>query len=441
MRICQKTIKAAMGGAASLALAGGLAMVLTIATTTTVSHQDIASMTGTRTADDNRWLARLIAIPSGAAYARATSDSLTKGETALLNRNYVTGVHTPEAVNVLDTSHTLETGEHAMVNTAEKGDRLFVPVPAAAALAMEAQAMRSIHAMTTAKTGQWQMPQKPAPVVVASLGVDPMVTGSTAKTETPVKDRVALSSTHMSQARAAAQIMAKVMDQVKAKPEVDTNAAIVTAYAPAVEDKTTKQMASAFAAVLRPSIVEKPKEKQEAQKRKNALKKAVDKTRKRARSIIRLAKGDHKWAAKPLPKSSFSKKQRRCLANGIYFEARGESKKGQQAVAQVILNRVKNPTYPNSICGVVYQNTHMRNACQFSFACDGKRDRINSRKHWNIAVKIANDAIEGRFWLRSVGSSSHYHADYVWPRWRKKMRKMTKIGRHIFYRTYGGGWS
>ncbi|MEL6504021.1 MAG: cell wall hydrolase [Pseudomonadota bacterium] len=437
MRICQKTIKSALGGAASLGLAGGLALVLTVATSTTVSHQDIASMTGTRTADDNRWLAHLISIPTGAAYARATPDSITNGETALLNRDYVTGVHTPEAVNVLDRDHKLETGEVAKINTAGKGDRLYVPVPGAEALAMEGDAMRTIHAMTTAKVGKWQMPEKPAPVVTASLGIDPIVTGATIKKAAPVKDRVSLSQNQMNQARAAAQIMAKVMDQVKAKPEVDTNAAIVTAYAPAVEDKSTKQMASAFAAVLRPSIVEETK----AKRQKNALKKAVAKTRKRARSIIRLAKGDHKWAAKPLPKSSFTKKQRRCLANGIYFEARGERKKGQQAVAQVILNRVKNPTYPNTICGVVYQNTHMRNACQFSFACDGKRDRINSRKHWNIAVKIANDAIEGRFWLRSVGSSSHYHADYVWPRWRKKMRKMTKIGRHIFYRTYGGGWS
>ena len=66
---------------------------------------------------------------------------------------------------------------------------------------------------------------------------------------------------------------------------------------------------------------------------------------------------------------------------------------------------------------------------------------VNSHKHWKRSVKVANAAIDGRVWLRSVGSSSHYHADYVWPRWRRKMRRMVKIGRHIFYRTYGGGWS
>ena len=162
---------------------------------------------------------------------------------------------------------------------------------------------------------------------------------------------------------------------------------------------------------------------------------------KNSRGRIVLGKGDHKWAAKSLPKSTYTKRQRRCLAAGIYFEARGESVKGQQAVAQVILNRVKNPAYPKSVCSVVYQNKRMRNACQFSFACDGIRDRINSRKHWRVAQKVANDAISGNVWLASVGSASHYHATYVRPRWRRSMKRMTKIGRHIFYRTFGGGWS
>ncbi|MEP1205829.1 MAG: cell wall hydrolase [Rhizobiaceae bacterium] len=157
--------------------------------------------------------------------------------------------------------------------------------------------------------------------------------------------------------------------------------------------------------------------------------------------FIRLAPGDHTWAAKPLPSHSRSKSERNCLAYGVYFEARGESSEGQKAVAQVILNRVKNPVYPNTICGVVYQNRHKRNACQFSFACDGVPDRVKSRKYWKVSTKVANDAIDGRYWLMKVGSASHYHADSVSPKWSRKMRKMTKIGRHIFYRTFGGGKS
>ncbi len=154
-----------------------------------------------------------------------------------------------------------------------------------------------------------------------------------------------------------------------------------------------------------------------------------------------LGRGDHKWAEKQLPEKAMTKRQQHCLAVGIYFEARGESVRGQAAVAQVILNRVKNPTYPNSICGVVYQNKSWKNRCQFSFACDGIRDRVRSGRHWKTAVAVAKKATTGRLWIKAVGSSTHYHATYVRPRWAKTMKRMKKIGQHIFYRTHGGGWS
>jgi spore germination cell wall hydrolase CwlJ-like protein len=151
--------------------------------------------------------------------------------------------------------------------------------------------------------------------------------------------------------------------------------------------------------------------------------------------------GGHSWAANPLPASVYSDKEQRCLAVGVYFEARGESVKGQAAVAQVILNRVKNPTYPNSICGVVYQNDDWRNRCQFSFACDGRKDRITESEHFKKAEEVALAVTDGTIWLPEVGSSTHYYADYVKPGWARTMHKMKKIGRHIFYRTKGGGWS
>lgn len=157
--------------------------------------------------------------------------------------------------------------------------------------------------------------------------------------------------------------------------------------------------------------------------------------------IPKLNKRDHKWAKAPLPKNSFGKKQQHCLAAGIYFEARGEPVKGQAAVSQVILNRVRNPSYPNSICGVVYQNKHWRNRCQFSFACDRIKDRINDKRRWDIAKHVARETTHGRIWLKQVGSSTHYHATYVNPKWAKTMKRVGKIGLHIFYRTYGGGWS
>lgn len=159
------------------------------------------------------------------------------------------------------------------------------------------------------------------------------------------------------------------------------------------------------------------------------------------RFIPPLSKGDHSWMQTPLPASVFSKPEQACLANGIYFEARGESVRGQAAVAQVILNRVRNPTYPNSICGVVYQNDNWFNRCQFSFACDGRKKRIDNAVAYKTAQDVAMAVTAGKIFIPEVGSSTHYYANYVHPGWARTMQKMTRIGLHIFYRTYGGGWS
>lgn len=159
------------------------------------------------------------------------------------------------------------------------------------------------------------------------------------------------------------------------------------------------------------------------------------------RFIPPMEPGDYSWVQNPLPPGAFSKQEQRCLAAAVYFEARGESVKGQAAVAQVVLNRVRNPAYPDTICGVVYQNDKWRNGCQFSFACDGVKNRVRNPQHWKIAEDIAMAVTAGKIWLPEVGSSTHYHATYVHPNWAHDMQKMDRIGRHVFYRTYGGGWS
>jgi spore germination cell wall hydrolase CwlJ-like protein len=159
------------------------------------------------------------------------------------------------------------------------------------------------------------------------------------------------------------------------------------------------------------------------------------------RFIPDISPEDHAWAATPLPAGVFGAKEQKCLAEGIYFEARGEELKGQAAVAQVILNRVRNPTYPDTICGVVYQNENWRNRCQFSFACDRIPDLILAPWHWKTAKEIAMAVTAGKIWLSEVGSATHYHATYVKPPWGRTMKRVAKIGEHIFYRTYGGGWS
>jgi spore germination cell wall hydrolase CwlJ-like protein len=151
----------------------------------------------------------------------------------------------------------------------------------------------------------------------------------------------------------------------------------------------------------------------------------------------------HAWVNYALPANVRSASETKCLATAIYFEARGEPQRGQIAVAQVVLNRLKNPAYPNTICAVVYQNKNKRHRCQFSFACDGIADRITDRKAWAssqaLATKILAD--DRTMFLSDVGAATHYHANYVRPRWARTMSKVDKIGRHIFYKTRGGGWS
>lgn len=133
-----------------------------------------------------------------------------------------------------------------------------------------------------------------------------------------------------------------------------------------------------------------------------------------------------------------NKKQHWCLATAIYFEARGESYRGQVAVAQVVRNRVKHKAYPNSICSVVFQNQSWKNRCQFSFACDGIPERVNEKNAWKQAEEIATKVINGDIYLPEVANATHYHANYVWPKWAPKLKKLTKIGVHIFYRFRSG---
>lgn len=132
------------------------------------------------------------------------------------------------------------------------------------------------------------------------------------------------------------------------------------------------------------------------------------------------------------------KRETKCLAEAVYFEARSESEEGQAAVAQVVLNRVKSGLYPASICGVVYQNRHMYKACQFSFACEGRSLAITEPAPWLVAQRIAKAVLDGQTYLPAVGQSTHYHANYVAPYWSRLLKKTDKIGQHIFYRLRPG---
>ena len=126
-----------------------------------------------------------------------------------------------------------------------------------------------------------------------------------------------------------------------------------------------------------------------------------------------------------------------CLAQAVYYEARSESEDGQRAVAQVVLNRVRHPAWPNSVCGVVYQGAlRPGGGCQFTFTCDGSLMTRPSGGAWSEAQRIAAEALGGRTFA-PVGLSTHYHTNAVFPAWAPQLVKTATIGAHIFYRLPG----
>lgn len=129
-----------------------------------------------------------------------------------------------------------------------------------------------------------------------------------------------------------------------------------------------------------------------------------------------------------------------CLAQNIYFEARGSNRADRLAVADVVLNRVDDARYPDTVCGVVYQGNQdsngnmIRNRCQFSWYCDGRSDRPQDQDRWIDAQQLA-------YLMHKLGDhrgltegATHYHADYVSPRWARDLQLVGRIGEHIFYR-------
>ena len=121
-----------------------------------------------------------------------------------------------------------------------------------------------------------------------------------------------------------------------------------------------------------------------------------------------------------------------CLTAAIYYEAASEPDPGQRAVAQVVLNRVAHRSFPNTVCGVVYQGSERSTGCQFSFTCDGSLARVPNRLFWERAANVARTALAG-YVFAPVGLSTHYHTFAVHPYWNAKMFNITNIGAHRFF--------
>jgi hypothetical protein len=126
-----------------------------------------------------------------------------------------------------------------------------------------------------------------------------------------------------------------------------------------------------------------------------------------------------------------------CLARAIDYEAGHEPQAGQEAVAQVVLNRLRDPAYPKSVCAVVYQGSARRTGCQFTFTCDGATTRWKPGAEWPNAVRIATLAVDGGLPASAVGTALNYHAGYVHPGWATRLTRVAQIGQHIFYTAAG----
>ena len=127
-----------------------------------------------------------------------------------------------------------------------------------------------------------------------------------------------------------------------------------------------------------------------------------------------------------------------CLTAAVYYEAASEPLEGQQAVAQVVLNRLRHPAFPKTVCGVVFEGSNLSTGCQFTFTCDGSLARAPQADAWLRARRVAAAALGG-FVMRAVGDATHYHAEYVVPYWATTLVKISKVGSQIFYR-WTGGW-
>lgn len=140
---------------------------------------------------------------------------------------------------------------------------------------------------------------------------------------------------------------------------------------------------------------------------------------------------DRAWLASQ-PKASGGK-QWRCLAEALYFEARGESVKGQFAVAEVIMNRVASSRYPDTVCDVINQGTGKKYACQFTYTCDGKAEVIHEPRAFQNVAKIAKVMVDGAP-IDLTKGATHYHTKSVSPRWARTYPRTATIGYHHFYR-------
>ncbi len=145
-------------------------------------------------------------------------------------------------------------------------------------------------------------------------------------------------------------------------------------------------------------------------------------------AVIRLAAPASGW-----PRYGQGLDPQTCLTQAVYYEARSQSREGQEAVAQVVINRTRSPQFPSAVCDVVYEGADVGVGCQFTFVCDGSLDTPGYGAAWDEAEDVAKKALAGYVDTPMLGAT-HYHAVYVSPAWSHQLTRIRRIGAHIFYR-------
>jgi spore germination cell wall hydrolase CwlJ-like protein len=430
----------------------GLGLCAFALTPTEVGYQDIASLLARQPGVAERWQKRVFSAAStiqvatysfGRPIGTSTPQSVTYRLANLDNQGIdITGSVTrnPIAQAALP---RYQASDFPKVDRALKGDRLVIVAPETPVSAPADAAPANEDPSTS------------------NASVAGAKTAATAPAERPALDpelQEALSAPPLPQYDVSMSLEAQPLDDLKAAPDA---AAIALERAPSHDGFNVKTASLFFGSSSiggsvesmerwqpgeEPSIVALP---DPDMKILASLPSAADEPSRAVESGESIAaKGevnsDNQHAKTPAERLGlFDEKTRakseKCLTEVIYFEARGEAVRGQIAVAQVVMNRTFSGFYPNTVCGVVYQNKHRHMACQFTFACDNNPDVVTEPEMWERAKKIAKAMLDGQIWLPEVDRSTHYHAYYVRPSWVNEMKRMYKFGVHTFYRPKAWG--
>jgi spore germination cell wall hydrolase CwlJ-like protein len=399
----------------------GLGLCVFALIPTEVGYQDIASLLARQTGVAERWQSRVFSAVStmqlatysfGRPIGTSSPQSATFQLASLDNRGLdVTGTVTRNPI--AQPPQRYQAAEFPKVDRTLKGDRLVKVSPEPAAPVNAAPANQDPSTSNASVMGAKTAGAAPAadhvsldPELQAALEPTPSHDGFSVKTASLFFGSSSLGASAESMERWQPGEEPMVV-LPRALPDPDMKA--TAAPPPSVADEPAKAAASGE------SIAAKGEVNSDNQRAKTPAE--------------RLGLFDENARAK----------SEKCLAEAVYFEARGEAVRGQIAVAQVVMNRTFSGFYPNTVCGVVYQNKHHHMACQFTFACDNNPDVVTEPDMWDRAKKIAKAMLDGQLWLPEVDKSTHYHAYWVRPSWVNEMKKMYKFGVHTFYRPRAWG--